>query len=177
MAHAELEGDRAAHRLALDVRVVVAQRLDEVRERVGLQLGPVLLVPSVLLAEAVEQGVDRVDVEAVVGQVVEAAGVGLRVTADAVDQDQGLATCVAALDHAVVRVLALDDASLGAQQLYCDRLPLVERLGLGHVLELQHLRHAMTVRPFAVSRSPCCSPELNREVPSPACRLSRSQVS
>ena len=30
-------------------------------------------VPSVLLAEAVEQGVDRVDVEAVVGQVVKAA--------------------------------------------------------------------------------------------------------
>ena len=116
--------------------------------------GPVLLVPTVLLAEAVEEGVDRVDVETVVRQVVETAGVGLGVAADAVDQDQGLAAAVAALDHAVVRVLALDDAGLGSQQLDCHRLPLVERLGLGHVLELQHLGHAVTLRPWPCRVAP-----------------------
>ena len=78
-----------------------------------------LLVPAVLLAEAVEQGVDRVDVEPVVRKVVEAADVRLGVAADAVDQDQGLAVLS---PHSMTRgaMLTLHDAGLRPQQLDCD---------------------------------------------------------
>ena len=161
MAHAELERDRAAHRLALDVGVVVAERLDEVGEGVGLQLGPVLLVPAVLLAEAVEQGVDRVDVEAVVREVVEAAGVRLGMTADAVDQDQGLASSVAASITRWYECLPCTMRVWVPSSSTATDLPLVERLRLGHVLQRQHLGHARLCATFADSRPPCCSPELN----------------
>ena len=64
------ERNRAAHRFALDVGVRVAERVNEVDQRLGLALRAVLVVIGQVRRETVVQRVNGVDVEAVGGEVV-----------------------------------------------------------------------------------------------------------